>query len=243
MDTAGRFLQTRAMVRLLLWDVDGTLLSSGPAGREAIMRAVAAVLGAEPPIGVDMGGKTDPQIASELLRSGGMEDDEIAAVLGDVLDEIEQNLRGAETDIARRGHLKPGVAALLPVLAERGDVLQSVLTGNLAGNAAVKLGAFGLDRWLDLEIGAYGSDRADRTELVPVALERAARLRRRRFAPRDVWVIGDTANDLACARAAGVRCLIAGTGVHGHGAVADLAADAVLEDLSDTAQVLAILAG
>jgi phosphoglycolate phosphatase-like HAD superfamily hydrolase len=133
------------------------------------------------------------------------------------------------------------VAELLERLADAPGVVQSLLTGNLAANAAVKVGAFGLQRWLDLEIGAYGSDHADRTELVPIALERARRLRGEHYEPDEVWVIGDTANDLACARAGGVRCLLVGTGTHGHEAVAGLDADAVLEDLSDLDAVLSAL--
>lgn len=227
----------------MLWDIDGTLLSTGPVGREAIVQAVADVLGSPPSAAVDMGGKTDPQIATELMRSSGLTDDEIARLLAGVLVAIERNLRGREAEIARLGHVKPGVSALLAALSVRPGVVQTLLTGNLAGNAAIKVQAFGLDRYLDLDVGAYGSDDADRTRLVPIALERAERLRRRRFAADEVWVIGDTANDLACARAAGVRCLLAGTGAKGHVAVAGLDADAVLEDLSDLDGVVGLLCG
>jgi phosphoglycolate phosphatase-like HAD superfamily hydrolase len=227
--------------RFILWDVDGTLLSTGPIGRRAIMLAVSVALRTEALASLDLGGKTDPQIATELMGLAGLSQAEIDALLPDVVATVEHNLAGAEDEIARIGHLKPGVAELLPRLAGTPGVLQSLLTGNLAANAAVKVGAFGLQRWLDLEIGAYGSDHADRTALVPVALERARHLRGVSFALDDVWVIGDTANDLACARAGGVRCLLVGTGIHGHESVAGLDADAVLEDLSDVEAVLEVL--
>jgi phosphoglycolate phosphatase len=227
--------------RLLLWDIDGTLLSTGTIGRRAIMLAVAGVLGAGELPPLDLGGKTDPQIATELMQLVGLPPDEVEALLPVVIAAVEANLVGTEEEIVRQGHLKPGVAALLERLAATPGVLQSLLTGNLAANAAVKVGAFGLARWLDLEIGAYGSDHADRRELVPIARERARRLRGLDFAPGDVWVVGDTANDLACARAGGVRCLLVGTGTHGHGSVSGLDADAVLEDLSDLDSVLAVL--
>ena len=78
---------------------------------------------------------------------------------------------------------------------------------------------------------------------MPVALRRVGELRGETYRPEQVWVIGDTARDLACARAGGVRCLIVGTGQHGFGAVRDLEADAVIEDLGDTARVLEVLLG
>jgi phosphoglycolate phosphatase-like HAD superfamily hydrolase len=105
----------------------------------------------------------------------------------------------------------------------------------------VKLAAFELTPWVDLEIGAFGSDDADRTALVPVALERARRLRGLAVEPDDVWVVGDTARDLACARAGGVRCALVATG---HAALDELRAtdaDAVLEDLSDVDGVVKLL--
>jgi phosphoglycolate phosphatase-like HAD superfamily hydrolase len=227
--------------RLLLWDIDGTLLSTGTIGRRAIMLAVSVALGTGTLPALDLGGKTDPQIATELMHLFGMSPAEIDALLPEVITAVEENLVGTEAEIVREGHLKPGVAELLERLADAPGVVQSLLTGNLAANAAVKVGAFGLQRWLDLEIGAYGSDHADRTELVPIALERARRLRGEHYEPDEVWVIGDTANDLACARAGGVRCLLVGTGTHGHEAVAGLDADAVLEDLSDLDAVLSAL--
>jgi phosphoglycolate phosphatase len=147
--------------------------------------------------------------------------------------------------------VRPGVPEVLAGLtgagasagAGGGRVLQSVLTGNIAPNAVVKLAAFGLPKWLDLEIGAYGSDHADRTELVPVALERARRLRGVSLAPADVWVVGDTANDLACARAAGARCLLVGTGRVPVNELAQLGPDAVAADLSHVEAVVELLAG
>jgi phosphoglycolate phosphatase len=231
----------RPVRRLLLWDIDGTLLSTGPIGRRAIMLAVSSALGTEALPLLDLGGKTDPQIATELMHLLGIPPAGIEALLPDVIAAVEANLVGSEGDIAREGHLKPGVAELLELLGATDGVSQSLLTGNLAANAAVKVGAFGLARWLDLEIGAYGSDHADRNELVPIALERARRLRGENYGPDEVWVIGDTANDLACARAGGVRCLLVGTGTHGHESVTGLGADAVLEDLSDIDAVLAVL--
>ncbi len=90
-----------------------------------------------------------------------------------------------------------------------------MLTGNIAPNAVVKLAAFGLEKWLDLEAGAYGSDHEDRRDLVPIALERLASLRGVRLTPEETWVIGDTPRDFECAEAGGAHSLLVATGGYG----------------------------
>ncbi|HEX3946158.1 MAG TPA: HAD hydrolase-like protein, partial [Acidimicrobiales bacterium] len=143
--------------------------------------------------------------------------------------------------IVERGRALPGAEAVLRRVGEDPAVLQTLLTGNLAANAAVKLSAFGLQEWLDLDVGAYGSDHADRKRLVPIARERAATLRGRRFADDQIWVVGDTPNDLACARAGGVRCLLVASGRPSYGELAALQPDALLADLTDTETVVGLL--
>jgi phosphoglycolate phosphatase len=226
--------------RLVLWDVDGTLLRAGDISRVVFERAVTRVLGRVPPARVSMGGKTDPQIVREYLTLAGVADPDIH--VDPILAELLAELSAARHLIAEQGEVMPGVGELLAALHADPHVLQSVLTGNLAANALVKVGAFGLDAWLDLEVGAFGSDHHDRRELVPIALERAARLRGRHFAPAQVWVVGDTANDLACARAAGARCLLVATGRWTRDQLAGLGPDGLLDDLTDTAAVLGLLA-
>jgi len=136
-----------------------------------------------------------------------------------------------------------GVTDALTSLAAISGVRQTLLTGNLVGNAAVKLAAFALTAYFDVEVGAYGSDHADRKALVPIALERVERLRGDYYRPDEVWVIGDTPGDYACARAAGVRCLLLATGQIPMSELLSLDADAVLEDLTNTEQVVEILTG
>jgi phosphoglycolate phosphatase-like HAD superfamily hydrolase len=217
-----------------------------------------------------MGGKTDPQIALEILTfataagdGDGHGDGEGhgdghgegsgaagAARAGGGSEHLDGVIRHMETELAAAtevmrasGRVMPGVEELLPRLHEDDGVVQSVLTGNTAANAEVKLTTFGLDRWLDLEVGAYGSDHADRRELVPIALDRVERLRGRRFSAAQVWVVGDTPNDLACARAAGARCLLVGTGNVPLDELRALEPDAVLPDLADVGTVHALLTG
>jgi phosphoglycolate phosphatase len=105
----------------------------------------------------------------------------------------------------------------------------------------VKLAAFGLEKWLDLESGAYGSDHEDRRELVPIALEHLASLRGLHLTPEETWVVGDTPRDFECAEAGGAHCLLVATGSYSVEDLAPLGADATLPDLSDTPAVTRLL--
>lgn len=230
----------------MLWDVDGTLIHAGSAGRDVFEAAVGHVLGeAIPPDvlpKVVMSGKTDPQIAAEVLVLAGVASADLDHHLPPVLARLQAEAAAAEARIRSEGRVLPGVEALLKRLAADPGVVQTVLTGNLEANAALKLAAFGLDRWIDLEVGAFGSDHADRRALVPIALERVGQRRGRTFTPDRTWVIGDTPRDLDCARAAGARCLLVATGRFRAGDLHGLGADAVVDDLTDTERVVSLLA-
>lgn len=222
----------------MLWDVDGTLLRTNGIAQNAFDVAAEHVLGR--PAGahqVKMSGKTDPLIALEIMAFAGLAEDEARALLPRVIERLEAELAGARELVREQGHVLPGVEAVLRDLAGDPAVAQSVLTGNTAANAALKVQAFGLDRWLDLEVGAFGSDSHDREELVPVALERLARRRGRTLAAGAVWVVGDTPRDLACARAAGARCLLVATGRFALAELEGLGADELRADLGDAESV------
>lgn len=227
----------------MLWDIDGTLMRAGAIAREAFARAVGSVLArAEHEVElVPMSGKTDPQIAREILLLHALEEAEADDHVPTVIAHLEAELGAAEEILRENGRVLPGVRDLLEQLADDAEMTQSVLTGNTAANAQAKLDAFGLTEFFDLEIAAFGSDDADRRNLVPVALERARRLRGISVAPDEVWVIGDTRNDFECARAAGVRCLLVATGRPPVEELLELDADAVLPDLSDVDGVRALL--
>ena len=232
------------MGRLLCWDVDGTLIRGGGVGSAAINQAATAVLG-RPILGepVMMHGKTDPQILTELFLAAEVAEDAIAELLPAAVAEAERLMAVAEADLRRRGEVIHGVREVLARLATLPDVRQTLVTGNLAGNAAVKLAAFELTAYFDVEVGAFGTDHADRNELVPIALSRVTQVRGERYRPEEVWVIGDTPGDLACARAAGVRCLLVGTGQIPMSELRSLDADVVLPDLTNTDKVVQILTG
>jgi phosphoglycolate phosphatase len=227
--------------RIILWDVDGTLVSCGPAGREALEAGARKAAGLSDVPEVTMGGKTDPRIIEEILLLAGVEPRRIREILPIALREAELALSGWTARIAREGFVQPGVRELLGRLARIENVRQTLVTGNLAHNAEVKVGAFGLDSFFDFEVGAYGTDHSERDRLVPICLGKVRALRSEAYLPEEVWVIGDTHRDLSCARAAGCRCLIVGTGRGGFDAVRHLEADYLFEDLSDTDEVTGLL--
>jgi phosphoglycolate phosphatase len=230
------------MRRLLLWDIDGTLVRGGGVGSDAINRAAATVSGKSIVGGsIMMHGKTDPEILTEIFRAAEIAEHEISRLLPGAMAEAERLLARAEEDLRQRGEVIGGVIDALTRLATISGVRQTLVTGNLVGNAAVKLAAFDLTAYFDVEVGAYGTDHADRRALVPIALERVGRLRGEYYRAEEVWVIGDTPADFACARAAGVRCLLVATGQIPLSELLPLDADAVLEDLTTTERVVEIL--
>ncbi len=222
--------------------MDGTLLRSSRLTRDVFDVAVEHVLGRHPgDHGVRMSGKTDPLIALEILAAVGLAEDDARSRLSGVMERLEAELAAAAEELRDNGRVLPGVADILPRMQAEPGVVQSVLTGNTAANAAVKVRAFSLERWLDLDVGAFGSDHHDRGRLVPVALERARRRHGRRFAPGEVWVVGDTPGDLACARAGGARCLLVATGAATVEQLGELGADRVVADLSAVDEVCDLL--
>jgi phosphoglycolate phosphatase len=228
--------------RLILWDIDGTLVWWGPIGRGVFDEAILEVVGRDPAgHGVSMGGKTDPQIALEIMGTMGLGDREAAEHLPSVLDALHRRTAAAVAEFRSTGGTHPGVEEVLAGLAATPGVLQTVLTGNVEPNMRVKLGVFGLDRWLDLDVAATGSDSQDRRELVPVAMRRVAERRGIPFDADDVWVVGDTPRDLECARVVGAHCALVATG-RNSGDLDGLGADVVWRDLSNVDAVVAVLA-
>ncbi len=227
--------------RLVLWDVDGTLLRAGDIGAAVFDDAIEEVLGRRPPERVRMSGKTDPLIVREYLAMMAVE--ETPSVVEQILRALQEGLqRASEAGVLNEGGAAcPGASEVLGALATVGGVAQTLLTGNLYANAVVKVTAYGLDKWLDLDVGAYGSDSEDRNRLVPIALHRLEQARGARLHPSDVWVVGDTPRDLACARAAGAKCLLVATGRYTFSELSGLGANEVLSDMSDSAAVVDLL--
>src|SRR3954469_22306366 len=150
---------------LVLWGIDGTLVDSAGHGRHAFEEAFQDVVGGVPEW-VEYAGRTDHQIALEMLNDSHEH-------LPAVLERLAAKLAARGELIAAEGRVYPGVPEVLAALHDRDGVVQSLLTGNLEANAAVKVGAFGLDRWLDFEAGAYGSDPHEGRSDTPAAGRRA----------------------------------------------------------------------
>lgn len=226
------------MKRLILFDIDGTILHTNGAAKRAFHRAMLEVYGTAGPIAIhSFDGKTDPQIARELLTLAELD----AAAIDAGLDALWTRYLGyLETELAAPGQevtVLPGVTGLIDALEDRGDAAAvGLLTGNIVGGARLKLGAVGLaDRFA---FGAYGSDHEMRAELPAIAAERARARTGRRYAGPEIVVIGDTPHDVTCGRSLGVRALGVTTGRHERGALLEVGAAAVFDDLSDTAGVL-----
>jgi phosphoglycolate phosphatase len=216
---------------LVLWDVDGTLVHTAGHGRHAFDEAYDAVIGGRPQP-VDFGGRTDRQIGLTMLAGA---PEHLPALLAELQGALEQR----KDAIRAEGHAYPGVAEVLEALAAREDVTQSLLTGNVKPNAVLKVSAFGLDRWLDFDVGAYGSDpHEERSDLVAVARERTAA---RYGEPARAVLVGDTPLDVRAAHEAGARAVAVATGFAEPDALRASRPDAYLDDLSDTAAAVAAI--
>ncbi len=224
--------------RLVLFDIDGTLLLSGGAGRRAIMAAMHDLLPAgEGYEAVRFDGKTDPQIVTELLEAGGdpapRDPERIALVLERYVALLHQELAGG----GRPATAMPGVFALLQALEERADTVLGLLTGNVLTGARLKLQAARIDPDR-FRVGAFGSDSAHRPDLPPIAAERAATIFGRIPAGEEVVIIGDTPADVTCGTAIGARAIAVATGSYTE---ADLAAHGPWRTFGDLSATDAVL--
>jgi phosphoglycolate phosphatase len=231
----------------VLWDVDYTLVDSGATGRELYEIAFREMFGRDMPEPGSMSGRTDRAIALEVLTLAGVPDprrqvDSFHALMADrapglagLARERVRALPGAERAVAA---LRDGRAVQGP-----GQVVQSLLTGNIRRLAEMKLGALGLADHLDFDAGAYGDVHEVRAELVHVARSNAARRHVGDFGGEATVLVGDTPLDVGAALATGARAVGVATGVFSEADLAASGAHAVLPDLTDTGRVLAAILG
>lgn len=234
---AGRVAKAR---RLVLFDIDGTLLSAGPSARTAFQTALEDVFGTSGDVdGYAFEGRLDPLIVTDLMRAAGVPDETIALRRGDALalylDRLEAGLR------AHAPVLKPGVPALLDALEKVDGLVPALLTGNVERGARVKLSAAGL--WHRFVFGVWGDEASCREELGPVALERARPATGLTFTGRECVVVGDSRLDVACGLAIGARAIAVATGRTTLPALEAAGAHVVLADLSDTERALEAILG
>lgn len=228
--------------RLVLFDIDGTILWTDGAGRRAVFQALEEHFGKRGPGEYRFDGKTDPQIVRELMRHAGVADLDIDARLDEVLDRYVALLSVELASVDQGQHVFPGVLALLDTLEMRDDIVLGLLTGNIRHGARAKLTAVGIDpeRFV---VGAFGSDHHDRPELPEIARRRAEEALSHPVSGRDLVVIGDTPADVACGVSIGARAIGVATGRYSVEELRACGAAAVFADLTDTTAVVrAILA-
>jgi phosphoglycolate phosphatase len=224
--------------KLVLFDIDGTILLTAGAGGRAIIAATTEHIGDTGNLeGVRFDGKTDPQIVTELLEAAGHEppygQERIESICRRYVELLAVELERP----SNRTSVMPGIPRLLDRLEKEKGVVLGLLTGNLARGAALKLRSGGLDP-ARFRVGAYGSDAADRRSLPPIAVERAVPYFGRVPSGSEVVIIGDTPADVACGECINARALAVATGWY---SVPDLSAcrpHAVFPDLSHTDEVM-----
>lgn len=218
------------MRKLLLFDIDGTLLTSGGAGEKALGLAVKDCFRVEDDLaGVEIAGRTDSGIARQICEKYGQEAsvDNLAAFYDAYLRHLEEQLPRLP------GRILPGIVEILEKLAGQDDVAVGLLTGNLSRGAHLKLTHYGV--WDFFEFGAFADDHHERNELGPFAQRRAAE-KYGEFRAEDVFVIGDTPHDIACGKAIGARTIAIATGRYSERDLRGCGADHVFDDLSDVTQ-------
>jgi phosphoglycolate phosphatase len=225
------------MKRVVLFDIDGTLLLSDRAGRTAMETALLETFGRSGPTTYDYGGKTDKLIVRETMRLEGFSDAIIDERMPIVISRYLAGLEALLASGTRNARALPGVPPLLDAIEQRDDLVLGLLTGNVIEGAAVKLRAVHLDH-ARFRVAAYGSDHEDRPMLPPIAQRRASVLLGRAVRGDELVIIGDTPADMTCGLGVGARAIGVTTGgfeadeLHAH------SPRAVFADLSDTPRVL-----
>jgi phosphoglycolate phosphatase-like HAD superfamily hydrolase len=225
-------------MKLVLFDIDGTLVNTGRYGADAMTRAFTEMYVIPDGFtGIRMSGKTDPAILQEALDNHRLS---LSAGAFETLHErYIFHLRHALQEPARPRRLMPGLPHLLETLATQEHILLGLLTGNVVMGAQLKLESFRL--WQYFRLGAYGSDASDRNVLVPVARERARQLLGYDFTPTQIVVIGDTPRDIRCAQVHGAVAVAVATGSYSLTELQQHGPDHCFTDLGDIPTILSVL--
>jgi phosphoglycolate phosphatase-like HAD superfamily hydrolase len=212
--------------KLLLWDIDGTILHTGKAGEAALGHAMEELHGISRGLqGLEIAGRTDKWIVEQLLAREGLAhgETEIARFLDVYVERLAEELP------RRRGGLHPGVLGILEEGHRREDIVQGLLTGNIEKGARLKLSRYGVNHFF--EFGAFADDSPVRNELGPHARRRARDRHGEEFPADRIFIIGDTPHDVACARAIGAKAIAVATGSFSVEQLEACGADAVFTDL------------
>jgi phosphoglycolate phosphatase-like HAD superfamily hydrolase len=215
--------------RLLLFDIDGTLITSGGAGESALIAAMVDRFGVTEDLsGITLAGGTDGAIARLLLRKHNLAEstENITALLDAYLHHLKPSMG------THPGRVLPGIVALLERLKSEPGCVLALLTGNLSRGAEIKLTHYGV--WDFFEFGAFADDHHDRNELGRFAHARALERHGVNFPPEAIYVIGDTPRDIECGRAVGAKTVAISTGQYQIEELRAHSPDLLFEDLSDT---------
>ena len=219
--------------RLLLFDIDGTLVNTGGAGVESLKKTVRNRFGTEDDLhDIEIAGKTDRAIIRDILRKYQIEpaEESIASFAQEYITDLPISLSRS------RGRVLPGIQPLLERLKPRPHIVLALLTGNLQQGAKLKLQHYGL--WDFFEFGAFADDHHDRNELGNFARERAQARHGHDFDAANIDVIGDTNHDIACGKAFGARTIAVATGSWSCERLQTCAPDFLFADFSDADAVI-----
>jgi len=222
-------------VKLVLFDIDGTLLRVTQTGGQIVRDVLGKVIGR--PIvtdGVRFSGRTDYPIIREVMIASGLGAEEAETILPDVIAAYEEQALNILSD--GRVSLLPGAGQLVAALANRDDAVLGLLTGNIESLAYAKLRACSIEH--HFAFGAFGSDREDRYELPAIAVDRAFEHTGRSFEGKDVVIIGDTEHDILCGRSLGVYAVGVATGHFDRAFLATHDPDLLLDDLNDADSII-----
>ncbi len=222
--------------RLILWDIDGTLITTGAAGERAIAMATTQQFGRRGDLaGVEIAGRTDTGIVHQILAKYG---EPIGP--GNVAEFLDLYVELLARELPRSaGRVLPGVRELLERTAQEPRITLGLLTGNLQRGAKLKLEHYGL--WRFFSLGAFADDHHERNELGAFAVRRALEKTGRELLPGQVDVIGDTGHDVACGKAIGARTIAVATGGWSRERLAETAPDFLFDELADIDEVIRVL--
>jgi phosphoglycolate phosphatase len=218
--------------RLILWDIDSTLVNTGSAGLHALVRATVERFGGGGDLsGVEIAGRTDTGIARQILEKYAepVTQENIDSFLDRYVALLPEELP------KRNGRVLPGVRELLEDLAAQPNKTVGLLTGNLERGARLKLGYY--DLWHFFTFGAFADDHHDRNALGPCAVDRAVTHTGFQFHPRQVDVVGDTGHDVSCGKAFGARTIAVATGSWSRERLAECQPDFLFDDLANVDEV------
>jgi len=228
---------------LVLFDIDGTLVDSGGAGRLGLQESFRSVFGLDdievPVSRVRFDGKTDPTIIADIAREAGIPATEVEARYTELQESYVRALRSELAVPNPRRRVMPGVRPLLDILTSRPDVFLGLVTGNIEEGARAKLDAFALNGYF--VDGGFASDHPERNEIARIAHERLSRRAGFRFPADRVMVIGDTELDIRCARANAFRAIAVVSGSVSRERLEAAGPDTLLPDLADASAVLAAM--